>query len=95
MCTHYIVDLNNVWHIISLHMVFLPLIQDNVDRHISAWNNHRLWKISENEWDIPSHVLEVAFFVHKHQRDWLRTSMVLEEDNAHYTPFTTLLTLLV
>jgi hypothetical protein len=37
-------------------MVFLPLIQDDVDRHNSAWNNHRLRKISENGRDIPSHV---------------------------------------
>jgi hypothetical protein len=87
MCTHYMVDLNNVWHMSSLHMVFLPLIQDDVDRHISAWNNHRLRKISENGRDIPSHVPEAAFRAYERQRGWLRPPMVVEEDNAHYTPF--------
>ena len=61
MCTHNIVDMNNVWHMSSLRMMFLLLIQDDVDHHISAWNNYRLQKISENGRDIPSHVPKGAF----------------------------------
>jgi hypothetical protein len=92
------VDLNNVWHMSSLHMnslhmVFLPLIQDDVNCHISTWNNHWLRKISENRRDIPSYVPEAAFQAYEHQRGWLRPPMVIEEDNAHYTAFATLLAL--
>jgi hypothetical protein len=84
------VDLNNVWHMSSLHMVFLPLIQANVDRHISAWNNHRVRKISKNGHDIPSHVPEAAFKAYERQRGWLNAPIVVEEDNAHYAAFTML-----
>jgi hypothetical protein len=89
MCNHNMVDLNNVWHMSSLHMVFLPLIQANVDRHISAWNNHRVRKISENGRDIPSHVPEAAFRAYERQRGWLSTPIVVEEDNVHYAAFAT------
>jgi hypothetical protein len=70
-----------------LYMVFLPLIKDDVDHYISAWNNHRLRKISENGRDILSHVPEATFQVYERQRGWLRPPMVVEEDNAHYIPF--------
>lgn len=84
MCNHNLLDLNNVWHMSSLHMVFFPLIQDDVDRHIIAWNNHRVRKISENGRAIPSHIPEIAFQAYERQRGWLRAPVVSEADNAHY-----------
>lgn len=84
MCNENILDLNNVWHMSSLHLIFLPLIQDDVDRHIFAWNNHRLRKISENGRDIPSHVPEAAFQAYERQQGWIKPPGVLPSDNARY-----------
>jgi hypothetical protein len=90
MCIHNLLDLNNVWHMSSLHLVFLPLIQDDVDRHISAWNNHRLRKISENGRNIPSHVPEAAFQAYERQQGWVNPPRVLPSDNARYGAYATL-----
>lgn len=73
-----------------MYMVFLPLIPADVDRHISAWNNHKVQKISENGRDIPSHVPEAAFRAYEQQRGWLNAPIVVEEDNAHYAAVATL-----
>ena len=71
MCNENVPNLNKVWHMSFLHLVFLPLMQDDVDRHISAWNNHRLRKISENRHDIPSHIPEAAFQAYERQQGWI------------------------
>jgi hypothetical protein len=75
MYNHNLLDLNNVWHMSSLHMVFFPLIQDDVDHHIITWNNHRVQKISENGHAIPSHIPEIAFGAYERQRGWLRAPL--------------------
>ena len=65
MCSCNILDLNNVWHMDSLHIIFLPLIQSDVDHHIFAWNNYCVHKIKENIQDISSHVRKATFKVYE------------------------------
>ena len=93
MCNHNLLDLNNLWHMSSLYLVFLPLIQDDVDCHISTWNNHRLQKISENGRDILSHVPEAAFQAYERQQRWVKPPRVLSSNNAHCGVYATLPTL--
>jgi hypothetical protein len=40
-------------------------------------------------------IYRATFRAYECQRDWLRPPMVMEEDNAHYTPFAILPTLLM
>ena len=68
----------------SLHIVFVPLIQDDVDRHIVAWNNHRVRAIKENGRYLKSHVPETAFQSYERRMGWLQPPAFDEEDNHRY-----------
>lgn len=39
---HHHLDINNTNHIWLLHLIFLPLVNDDISFFISNWNHHRL-----------------------------------------------------
>lgn len=53
--------IKNPWHKASMHAVFIPAIQVDLDNMIAMWNVHRVRKITENGRFLPSHVPSMVF----------------------------------
>lgn len=53
--------IKNPWHVASVHAIFIPAIQKDLDNMIAMWNVHRVRKIAENGRFLPSHVSAVVF----------------------------------
>jgi hypothetical protein len=55
----------NEFHKASLHVVFIPAFQRDVDQIVVTWNVHNVHKIIENRRFIPSHVPTQVFQPHE------------------------------
>jgi uncharacterized membrane protein YoaT (DUF817 family) len=56
-----VINMENRWHKVSMIVVFLLYLQENVNTFVRAWNLHCVRKINENKHEIDEYVLDPVF----------------------------------
>jgi hypothetical protein len=66
-----VINMGNSWHKVSMIVVFLLYLQEDVDTFVRAWNLHYVRKINENGCEIDEHVLDHIFKSYKREHGYV------------------------
>jgi hypothetical protein len=66
-----VINMGNSWHKVSVIVVFLLYLQEDVDTFVRAWNLQCVRNINENEHEIDEHVPVHIFKSYKREHGYV------------------------